>query len=96
MKAHHEHVQDILQRRLAPQLTVQAIKQVDGNAAVTLKRGQVILGVYQVNDAMTIRRFVVGKAAVTPDAVQLQELLDLDIEQRVENLIATLTERGST
>lgn len=95
-RAHHEYVQDMLARRLSPKLTVHAIKQVDGNAAVTIKLGQQILGVYQVNQAMTVRRYVTGKAFVTGDAVQLQELLDFDIEQRVDNLISTLTERGGT
>lgn len=95
-RAHHEYVQDMLARRLSPKLTVQAVRQLDGTAAVTLKLGQQILGVYQVNQAMTVRRFVSGVARVTRDAAQLQELLDFDIEQRVDNLISTLTERGST
>lgn len=96
MKAHHEHVQDILQRRLTPQLTVQSVRQVDGNAAVTLKLGQSILGVYQVTQAMTVRRYVQGVARATSDAAKLQEIVDLDLEQRVGNLVAMLTERGST
>lgn len=96
MKAHHEHVQEILQRRLAPQLEVQSIKQADGNAAVTLKQGRSILGVYQVTQAMTVRRFVQGVARATADAAKLQEIVDLDLEQRVSNLVAMLNERGST
>lgn len=97
-RAHHEYVQDMLARRLSPKLTVQAVKQVDGNAAVTIKLGQQILGIYQVTQTMTVRRFVLGMARVTSDAVKLQELvdLDLDLEQRVSNLVAMLTERGST
>lgn len=95
-RAHHEYVQDLLARRLSPKLTVQAVKQVDGNAAVTIKLGQQILGIYQVNQAMTVRWFVSGVARVTRDAVQIQDLLDFDLEQRVDNLISTLTERGST
>lgn len=71
---------------------------IKGTSQVQKRKGSdpYVLATYHVNHEMRVRRLMGNTSTQTNDAIELEALLRLDIEERVASLLALLTERGST
>lgn len=105
MKSLRDHVDDLLRCRLACNqdlaYTVRTRKDSIGGVTVELQQKRkgsdpFVLATYHVNHELRVSRLMGSASTHTSDALELQALLRLDIEERVAGLLALLTERGST
>ena len=104
MRSLRDHVDDLLRCRFVciPDLdyTVRTRKDNLGGVTVEMRRRRAgsdpyVIATYHVNNLLRVRRLMGSTSTQTPDAQELEALLNIDIEERVGNLLALLTERGS-
>lgn len=93
-----EQLNGLLSRRLAGgklEFFVRANKETGGALVDIMERRErlmlITLATYHVTRELSVRR--AGRTIRTPDALELEMLLQLDIEERRDNLLALLTER---
>lgn len=105
MKSLRDHVDDLLHCRIACNQdlyhTVRTRKDNLGGVTVEILQRRkasdpFVLATYHVNHELRVRRLMGSTSTQTPDALELEGLLRLDIEERVGGILAMLTERGST
>ena len=105
MKPLRDHVDDLLRCRLANAAgikhTVRTRKDSIGGVTVELlqeRKGSdpYVIATYRVGHELRVHRLMGGSVQAMPDALELEALLRLDIEERVASILALLTERGTT
>lgn len=105
MKSLRDHVDELLTCRLANAAgikhTVRTRKDGIGGVTVELLQRRAgsdpfVVATYRVDQELRAWRLKGQIVEQTPDSRELGELLRLDVEERVGNLLALLTERGST